>query len=71
MSEQKSSHEGSCCSPKSDGKGCCCPGKKFFLGILTGLAIAVVAHCFMCGGGMCGMKSAKTCPIQMQAPAHQ
>jgi hypothetical protein len=65
MNEQKPSQD-ACCTPPN--KGCCCSGKKFFIGILTGLAIAVIAHCLM-SGGMCGGKGLKTCPIsQMQTP---
>ncbi len=68
MNEQKSGQDSGSC--KTDSKCCCCAGKKFFIGILTGLAIAVIAHCFMCGGGMCASKSSKMCPTShMQAPA--
>jgi hypothetical protein len=67
MSEEKKDHEGSCCKTESK----CCGCKKFFLGVLAGLALAVVAHCLLCGhGGYCGKM--KTCPItHMQMPAQQ
>jgi hypothetical protein len=64
--EQKPGQEGCC---KTDHK--CCGCKKFFVGVLAGLALAVLAHCFLCGGGSYCHKSSKMmCPIsQMQAPA--
>ena len=65
MTEQKA--DGSC----KTGSKCCCECKKFILGLLTGLALAVVAHCFLCGsGGHCSKSSKMMCPVsQMQAPA--
>ena len=65
MTEQKQSHEGSCC--KSESK--CCGCKKFFMGILFGILIAIAAHCFLCGhGGNCG--KSQVCPLtHMMAPA--
>lgn len=62
MSESKEHKEGSCCKPNSS----CCSCKKFFVGILTGVLIAMIAHCFLCSAGShCG--KAKMCPIVPQA----
>lgn len=69
MTESHEKKDGSCC--KTSGSHCC-GSKKLFVGILMGLLIAVVAHCFICGhGSLCG--NAKMCPIvsssQPQVPA--
>ncbi|GEM_PF-6468817 len=60
MSEQNEKKEGSCCKPGSG----CCGCKKFFIGILVGLLIAVIAHCFL-NGGFCH-KSKGMCPMMQQ-----
>jgi len=63
MTEEKK--EGCCNTEKK-----CCGCKKFVIGLLAGVALAVIAHCLLCGaGGHCG-KSMKVCPVsQMQMPA--
>jgi hypothetical protein len=67
MTETNEKKEGSCC--KSSGS--CCGCKKLFVGILLGVLIAVIGHCFICGkGSMCGQQ--KMCPMMhatTQAPA--
>lgn len=66
MSESNEKKDGSCCKPNS----CSCGCKKFILGVLFGILIAIVACNFMSGGSMCG--KAKICPISMQqVPAQQ
>ena len=63
MSESNEKKEGSCCKSGSS----CCGCKKFFVGILVGLLLAVIGHCFLCGNGPhCG--KAKMCPL-MQSSA--
>ena len=58
MSESNEKKEGSCCKPGSG----CCSCKKFFIGILVGVLLAVIGLCFVCGkGSMCG--KSKMCPI--------
>lgn len=65
MTESNEKKDSSCCNTSS-GKSCCgC--KKLFVGILLGLLIAVIGHCFVCSGSMCG--KAKMCPIVQQVPA--
>jgi hypothetical protein len=66
MTESKEHKEGSCCKPS-----CGCSGKKFFIGILAGVLIAMIAHCAFCSGSPCG--KAKMCPIGVPAaqPAAQ
>ncbi len=63
MSEQNEKKDGSCCKPG----GGCCGCKQFFIGIVVGLVIAVLATCFM-GGGMC-KKSKGMCPVTPQVQA--
>ncbi len=66
MSESNEKKEGSCCKSGSS----CCGCKKFLIGILVGVLIAVIGHCFVCGkGSLCG--KSKMCPIgqTMQVPA--
>jgi hypothetical protein len=59
---------------KKEGTGCktdskCCGCKKFFLGVLAGLALAVLAHCLVCGdGGSCHKGYKMMCPMT-QVPA--
>lgn len=65
MSESNEKKDGSCCKTSGSG-GSCCGCKKLFVGILLGLLIAVIGHCFLCSGSPCG--KAKMCPI-VQHPA--
>lgn len=66
MSETNEKKDGSCCKPTGCGCGC----KKLFVGILLGVLISVIGHCFLCGGGMCGKpKMCPMTPATHQAPA--
>ena len=64
MSETHEKKDGSCC--KSSGS--CCGCKKLCIGMLLGILIAFIGHCFLCGnGGMCG--KAKMCPMMQKTIA--